>query len=136
MKKKFCIEVTFNNYRTVKSNHITSNEIEIDFFTYFVKNYNKDLYNLAKEPEKLLNLKNFEGKKIHYREVLNKMIKLYNKMYGENTLEEIGEDDDIYGISCRLTDILFDMITYFDIYDDGDENYGFIVKYEIIDIEE
>lgn len=133
MTKRFCIEVTFKETRTIKSEYVTENIDEIEFFTYFVKTYNKDLYNLVNEPEKLLNLKNFEGKKQHYKQILNKMIKLYNKAFVPNELDEINEDDDICGISCRLIDILFDMILYFDIYDDYYEDYGIITNYKIID---
>lgn len=79
MKKRFTFEVMYGDadgYDTFK--HITERQDEIDFLTYFLENYNRDVFHFYNRPDLLKYNSKFKNNEEELISVVNNMVKLAN----------------------------------------------------------
>lgn len=91
MKKRFTLKVMYGDadeYDTFS--YITEDEDESKFITYFLENYNRDLFYFYDRPDLLKYNKTFKGNEEKLIHIINQMILLANPICEK---EELGKFD-------------------------------------------
>lgn len=136
MKKRFELEVMYGDadgYETFK--HITDNENEINFLTYFLKNYTEDLFDFYNRPDLLHYNETFANNEEKLIEIINKLNSLANKVCNED-VPSLSKDADKKEIHEALSEIINFVSDYFgwSMYHVGMDYDGSPYGYKIEDI--
>ena len=136
MKKRFTLKVMYGDadgYDTFS--HITENEDEINFLTYFLENYTKDLFHFYDRPDLLRCNKTFKNNEEKLIEIVNNLTDLSNKICNED-IPPLLEDAFKEEIHEDLSETINFVSDYFgwSMYHSGMDYYGSPKGYNIEDI--
>lgn len=136
MKKRFMLDVMYGDadgYETFY--YITQNENEINFLTYFLKNYTEDLSFFYRRPSLLYLNKTFKNNEEELIKIVNNFKSLADKVLNEVTqpLTEEALVDDIYKALSEIIDFVSDYFGWY-LYHSGMNYHGKPQNYKIEDI--
>lgn len=136
MKKRFKLKVMYGDadgYETFK--YITENENEINFLTYFLENYTKDLFDFYDRPDLLHYNETFRNNEEKLIETVNNLNDLANKVCNED-VPLLSKNTDKEEIHETLSEIINFVSDYFGwcMYHAGMDYNGNPRSYKIEDI--
>ena len=134
MKKRFTLDVMYGDadgYETFT--HITEDEDEINFLTYFLENYTEDLYRFYDRPDLLHYNKTFKDNIDELIKIVNNLNSFADKVYGKSTpsLPEHADSEEIHDVLSKVINFISN---HFDWYMYHMDYYGSPECYEIEDI--
>lgn len=134
-RKTFTVEIIYGDADSIETiSYITDNPNEIEFVTFFLDNYTKDLFEFHMQPDLLKYQDDFLDKRKKYVGIINKLAKMLKNIKDEYEVEFVEESADEKTIYKAFEKCL-DFIRYicnWNMKNIGET--GFIRSYSIKDI--